>query len=174
MTDIERLGAAVATVPDFPKKGIQFKDISPILLDPSLLSLAADLLADPLKNLGLTKLCGVESRGFILGPMVAERLGIGFVPIRKAGKLPRKTLSCSYELEYGSATIEVHEDDLDSNDMVVIHDDVLATGGTAKAAATLVQEAGAEVAAFSFIMQLDFLKGRERLGKKDSFYLLTY
>lgn len=138
------------------------------------MSLAADLMTEPLRDLGLTKVCGIESRGFLFGPMIAERLGIGFVPIRKAGKLPRETHGCSYDLEYGSASIEVHKDDLKPQDKVVIHDDVLATGGTAQAASKLIHDAGAEVMAFSFIMQLEFLKGRNKLDNRDSFYLLSY
>ena len=174
MTDLDRLRSAIVNVPDFPKEGIQFKDFTPILLDPELLRLAVDLLVEPLRDLGLSKVCGVESRGFILGPMIAEKLDLAFVPIRKAGKLPRKTLSTSYDLEYGSASIEVHEEDIAKGDLVVIHDDVLATGGTAEAAARLIEQAGAEVVAFSFIMQLEFLKGAEKLANKDSFYLLSY
>lgn len=159
-SELER---AVRTVPDFPKPGIQFKDITPILADPALLRGVVSMLAEPYAGAGITKVVGIEARGFILGSMIANRLGAGFVPVRKAGKLPYTTIRETYELEYGSDTIEMHIDAVEAEDNVLIHDDVIATGGTAAATARLVEQAGARVAGFSFLAELDFLQGRHAL-----------
>lgn len=165
MTLPETLASAIRTVPDFPKPGIQFKDITPILADPELLRRTVDALVEPYFDQGITKVLGIESRGFILGAMLAERLGAGFVPVRKKGKLPAATLSEAYDLEYGSATIEIHADAVAAGEKVLIHDDVIATGGTAAATARLVKRMGGRLAGFSFLLELDFLKGRLALGQ---------
>ncbi|GAB5518130.1 MAG: adenine phosphoribosyltransferase [Rhodothermales bacterium] len=157
------LEAFIRTIPDFPKSGIQFKDITPLLADPVALQQAADALAEPYRGQGITKVVGIEARGFIFGPMLASLLSAGFIPARKPGKLPAETRAASYALEYGTDTIEMHADALTSNDLVLIHDDVIATGGTASAAAQLVAEAGASLAGFSFIVELAFLEGRTSL-----------
>ncbi len=157
------LKGAVRTIEDFPSPGIQFKDITPILGNPKLLRRAVDELVEPLVGEGITKVVGIESRGFILGSGVAHALGAGFVPVRKEGKLPYRTVREEYELEYGTDVIEMHEDAITPGDVVLIHDDVIATGGTASACARLVTRCGGELKAFSFLVELTFLKGRERL-----------
>lgn len=161
---MQELLNAIRTVPDFPSPGIQFKDITPILADPTLLRQALDLLSGPYRDSGITSVVGIESRGFIFGAMLADELGAGFIPVRKRGKLPALTLSESYDLEYGTDTIEMHADALGSNDRVLIHDDVIATGGTAEAAAKLVKKTGAELSGFSFLIELQALRGARRLG----------
>ncbi|TKC07073.1 adenine phosphoribosyltransferase [Pedobacter frigoris] len=158
-----KIKAAVRDVHDFPKQGIIFKDITPILKDPGLCKEITTALAEQLRGLEIDVVAGIESRGFLFGPSLAQLLGIPFVPIRKAGKLPYKTISQSYDLEYGSATIECHEDALLAGQKVLIHDDLLATGGTVVAASKLIMQLGASVAAYSFIISLDFLNGRQRL-----------
>lgn len=161
----ERLKSAIRDVPDFPKPGIMFKDITPIMLDASL---SKDLLAhltELYKDKGIDKIAGIESRGFLLGYPLAMALNIPFVLIRKAGKLPYHKLSHSYDLEYGSATIEIHVDAIKSGERVLIHDDLLATGGSAGAAAELIQKCGGEVAGFNFLVALNFLNGAEKLNK---------
>ncbi len=157
------LAAAVRTISDFPSPGIQFKDITPILGNPKLLRRAIDELVEPLIGEGITKVIGIESRGFILGSGIAHALGAGFVPVRKEGKLPYRTVREEYELEYGTDVIEMHEDAIGPGDVVLIHDDVIATGGTASACARLISRSGGELRAFSFLVELAFLKGRDRL-----------
>lgn len=159
----QRLRDAIRDVPDFPKPGILFKDITPILLDHTLCSDTADALANGVRHLTPDVVIGVESRGFFFGLMMAQRLGVPFVPVRKAGKLPYRTVSHKYELEYGTATVEMHIDAVQPNQRVLIHDDLLATGGTAAAAAELVKRQGGIVAGFSFLVALDFLKGEDAL-----------
>ncbi len=163
LDNVGELLAAIRTVPDFPKPGIQFKDMSPILGNPRLLKMAVDELVRPIKDLGVDKVLGIESRGFILGAMIAEQLHAGFVPIRKAGKLPAQTISESYDLEYGSAVIEMHADALEPGDRVLIHDDLIATGGTAAATGKLVKRVAATLVAYSFLIELDALDGRSQL-----------
>ncbi|WP_316794456.1 adenine phosphoribosyltransferase [Pedobacter frigoris] len=158
-----KIKAAVRDVHDFPKQGIIFKDITPILKDPGLCKEITIALAEQLAGVEIDVVAGIESRGFLFGPSLAQLLNIPFVPIRKAGKLPYKTISQSYDLEYGTATIECHEDALLAGQKVLIHDDLLATGGTVVAASKLVMQLGANVAAYSFIISLDFLNGRQRL-----------
>ncbi len=158
--DLER---AVRNVPDFPTPGIQFKDITPILADPNLLNRAVEALAHPFEQAGITKVVGIEARGFILGAMLAHHLGAGFVPVRKKGKLPYETVSSEYELEYGVDVIEMHVDAIAPNDRVLIHDDVIATGGTAAAGYDLARHAGGEVVGFAFLIELTFLEGRAKL-----------
>jgi adenine phosphoribosyltransferase len=150
----------VRDIPDYPKPGVLFKDITPLLGDREAFNAVVDGLA---AGFDADKVVGIEARGFILAAPVAYREGAGFVPVRKKGKLPSSVLEASYDLEYGSATIEVHDDAFSPGDRVLIVDDVLATGGTAAATVELVRRAGAEVAAVSVLMELAFLKGRERL-----------
>ncbi|MFG2072978.1 adenine phosphoribosyltransferase [Nonomuraea maritima] len=150
----------IRDVPDYPKPGVVFKDITPLLADPIAMAAVVDELAGAHEA---DKIVGIEARGFILAAPAAYRAGAGFVPVRKKGKLPSATLEESYDLEYGSATIEVHRDAFAPGDRVLIVDDVLATGGTAKAAVELVERAGAEVVGVAVLMELGFLKGRERL-----------
>jgi adenine phosphoribosyltransferase len=159
----EKLKAAIRDVPDFPKAGIVFKDITPIMMDPALSEEIIEHLVNVYKDQGLTKIAGIESRGFLFGYPLAIRLGLPFVLIRKAGKLPYHKISHSYDLEYGSATIELHTDAVSSGDKVLIHDDLLATGGSAGAAAELIQKCGGQVAGFSFLVGLNFLDGEEKL-----------
>lgn len=166
----------VRDVHDFPKPGIIFKDITPILKDPYLCKEITSAIADQLVKLQIDVVAGIESRGFLFGPALAQVLNLPFVPIRKAGKLPYKTISESYDLEYGNATIECHEDAMLVGQRVLIHDDLLATGGTVLAASKLVGQLGAIVCGYSFIISLDFLKGRERLATHGAevFSLLSY
>lgn len=171
-----KIKLTVRDVNDFPKPGIVFKDITPILKDPTLCRDIIRALAEQLKGIDVDVVAGIESRGFLFGPSLAQLLGVPFVPIRKLGKLPYKTVQQSYELEYGSATIEVHEDALIAGQKVLIHDDLLATGGTVVAASKLMRQLGAEIAGYSFIIALDFLSGRERIGpySKKVFALASY
>ena len=164
MIDLESF---IRDVPDFPKPGIIFKDITPLLADPAALKEACDRLAEPFAGKGITKVVGIESRGFIFGMPVAERLGAGFVPIRKPGKLPAETVSQSYELEYGTDTIEIHSDAVAENEKVLLVDDLLATGGTMSAAADLVAKLGADVVGIAFVLELCFLSGRDKLQGRD-------
>ncbi|SEF14256.1 adenine phosphoribosyltransferase [Streptomyces sp. Ag109_O5-10] len=164
MTDIEELlRSRIRDVEDYPEQGVMFKDITPLLADPAAFTALTDALAEIAERTGATKVVGLEARGFILGAPVAVRAGLGFIPVRKAGKLPGATLRQAYELEYGSAEIEVHAEDLGADDRILIVDDVLATGGTAEAAIQLIHRAGAEVAGVAVLMELGFLGGRGRL-----------
>ncbi|WP_405610554.1 adenine phosphoribosyltransferase [Streptomyces sp. NBC_00076] len=164
MTDIEELLLSrIRDVADYPEPGVMFKDITPLLADPAAFTALTDALADIAVSTGASKIVGLEARGFILGAPVAVRSGLGFVPVRKAGKLPGATLGQAYDLEYGSAEIEVHAEDLSSDDRVLVIDDVLATGGTAEASIQLIRRAGAEVAGLAVLMELGFLGGRARL-----------
>ncbi|ACU03058.1 adenine phosphoribosyltransferase [Pedobacter heparinus] len=171
-----KIKSTVRDVIDFPKPGIVFKDITPILKDPALCINITRELAEQLKGIEIDVVAGIESRGFLFGPALAQLLNVPFVPIRKVGKLPYKTVQQSYDLEYGKATIEVHEDALLKGQKVLIHDDLLATGGTVVAASKLIMQLGAEVTGYSFIIALDFLKGRLRLEPytKQIFSLASY
>lgn len=160
-----RIKQAIRDVPDFPKPGILFKDITPILLDHKLSIDIAEELATLVADWKVDAIVGVESRGFLFGMMTAQALRVPFVPVRKAGKLPYKTVSYEYELEYGTAKVEMHTDAIQPGWNVLIHDDLLATGGTACAAAELIQQQGGTVAGFAFLVTLDFLNGREALDK---------
>jgi adenine phosphoribosyltransferase len=153
----------IRDVADYPAPGVMFKDITPLLADPEAFKVLTETLADICVQRGATKVVGLEARGFILGAPVAVSAGIGFVPVRKAGKLPGATLAQSYELEYGTAEMEVHAEDLAAEDRVLIVDDVLATGGTAEASLQLVRRAGAHVTGIAVLMELGFLGGRDRL-----------
>ncbi|MBC2905993.1 adenine phosphoribosyltransferase [Streptomyces cupreus] len=165
MTDIEELLLSrIRDVADYPEPGVMFKDITPLLADPAAFTALTDTLAQIAERTGATKVVGLEARGFILGAPVAVRAGLGFIPVRKAGKLPGATLSQAYDLEYGSAEIEVHAEDLTAGDRVLVIDDVLATGGTAEASIQLIRRASAEVAGLAVLMELGFLGGRARLA----------
>ncbi|MFC1693447.1 adenine phosphoribosyltransferase [Candidatus Latescibacterota bacterium] len=164
----------IRDVPDFPKPGIVFKDITPLLGNPQAFAEAVKLLSESAEGLGITHVAGIESRGFIFGAAVAVRCGVGFVPIRKPGKLPHETLSESYTLEYGTDAIEMHNDAFGNSDRVFLVDDLLATGGTMSAAVRLVEKTGATVPKIAFVVELDFLKGRGKLGGYDITSLLTY
>ncbi|RZL31662.1 MAG: adenine phosphoribosyltransferase [Pedobacter sp.] len=163
-------------VADFPKPGIIFKDITPVLKDASLCAEITEALALQLKDIKIDVVAGIESRGFLFGLALAQALKVPFVPIRKAGKLPYKTIQQSYDLEYGSATLEVHEDAFTAGQNVLIHDDLLATGGTVVAASKLVNQLQANVAAYSFLISLDFLNGKQKLDQftQHTFSLVSY
>lgn len=155
---------AIRDIPDFPKPGILFKDITPILKNPALCSAMVDAFVEKLKGTEIDCIAGIESRGFLFGLMLANKLGIPFIPIRKQGKLPAQTISQTYDLEYGSATLEIHQDALLPGQKVLIHDDLLATGGTVMAAAQLIQQLGGNIAGFAFLVSLDFLNGKEKIN----------
>ncbi|MHB1340144.1 MAG: adenine phosphoribosyltransferase [Coriobacteriia bacterium] len=158
------LESYIRDIPDFPKEGIIFKDITPLLGSPEGFRSAIDTIAEEFAEAGVTKVLGAEARGFIFGGALAYKLGAGFVPARKPGKLPWTTTKAVYQLEYGTDSLEIHADALGPNDVVLIVDDVLATGGTAAAKNELVQTTGARTAGFAFLIELDFLGGREKLG----------
>jgi len=156
------LKSAIRDVNDFPKKGIIFKDITPIFSDPELCNKIIDEMERQIKPLDIDVLACLEARGFLFGPLLAQRLAVPFIPLRKSGKLPYKTFSQTYDLEYGSATIEMHQDAIKPGQRVLIHDDLLATGGTAVAGAELVKKIG-DVVGFSFLIELSFLNGRKKI-----------
>ena len=160
----DKIKAAIRDIPDFPKPGIIFKDITPILKDPALCQAIVDAFAGRLADTKIDVVAGVESRGFLFGLMLAIKLGVPFVPVRKAGKLPHTVKQKVYELEYGTATIEMHTDAIEPGANVLIHDDLLATGGTVTAASELVQELGGIVSGFSFVVGLGFLGGAEKIA----------
>ena len=159
----DKLKAVIRDIPNFPKEGVVFKDITPILQDPVLCSEIAEAFAREFADLQLDAIVGVESRGFLFGLLLANKLNLPFIPVRKEGKLPADTLKQTYDLEYGSATIEIHQDAFKPGARLLIHDDLLATGGTVVAASQLVQKMGGVVAAFAFVINLNFLKGSERI-----------
>jgi len=160
---VDELEARIRDIPDFPRPGIVFKDITPLVKDPASLRRAVHALLHPFAGEPLTAVAGMEARGFIFGALAAWELGIGFVPLRKPGKLPYDVQAISYDLEYGCAALEVHVDALQRGDRVLLVDDLLATGGTAAASCALVERLGAEVAACAFVVELDALGGRARL-----------
>lgn len=168
------LKEVIRDVPNFPIEGIIFKDITPLLSSADAFNQALEEFCKLCENKGITKVIGIESRGFIFGGAIANKLGVGFVPVRKPGKLPYKTQKQTYELEYGTDSIEIHEDALVKNDKVLLHDDLLATGGTMNAAVKLVESLGAEVIQISFLIELSFLKGREQLKGYDVHALMEY
>ena len=161
----EEVKLQIRNIPDFPVKGIQFKDITTALQQPECLRWMRDEMVNLYKNKGITKIVGIESRGFIIAPAVAMELGVGFVPIRKPGKLPAETVEISYQKEYGVDTIQMHIDALCAYDVVLLHDDLLATGGTMAAAIELVKKFGVKKVYVNFLIELDFLNGRELLEK---------
>lgn len=171
---VQDIYRCIRDVPDFPKPGILFKDITPLLLDPKALRRAVELMSEPFAAARATRVVSIESRGFLLGAPVALALEAGLVPIRKPGKLPAARGRVEYALEYGTDALEMHRDAVGRADRVLIVDDVLATGGTAGAAAKLVRAHGAEVVGFTFLIELDFLKGRERLAGERVEALLHY
>ena len=164
----------IADIPDFPREGIVFKDITPLFLDPQALRAAVEGLSDYAEPLAVDLVVSAEARGFMLGGAVAAKIGAGFIPARKPGKLPRETNSVEYVLEYGVDALEVHKDALAGGARVLVHDDLLATGGTAQALCELVEKAGAEVAGCAFVVELAFLHGRERLAPHDVHSLIVY
>lgn len=168
------VAAHIRDIEDFPKPGITFKDITPLLAHPQALAAAVDGLGEPFRDLGITKVVGMEARGFIFAAPVAVALGAGFVPVRKAGKLPWAVHRQEYQLEYGTDLLEIHEDALSADDRVLIVDDVLATGGTAAATVELVGQSRAEVVGLAFVLELGFLTGRAALGEASITTLVTY
>ena len=172
--DVQQLRDFLRDVPDFPKPGILFKDITPLLRSPEALERACELLAEPFANERVTAVAGIESRGFIFGSIVALRLGAGFVPIRKPGKLPWTTRKHEYILEYGSGTLEIHDDALTPDDRVLLVDDVLATGGTLAAATALVRGFDATLVGAGTVVELEFLGGRQKLANVSIHTLLRY
>ncbi|MEQ8470511.1 MAG: adenine phosphoribosyltransferase [Marinoscillum sp.] len=170
----DKLSKTIRDVPDFPKPGILFKDITPVLADPSLSAEVSSEFFNYWKDRGVEAVVGIESRGFIYGLQLAQQLGVPFIPVRKAGKLPFKTIKHSYDLEYGSAEIEIHTDAISAGQKVLIHDDLLATGGTAKAAAELIGKIGGEVVGFSFLVELSFLNGSKALNGAEVHSLVSF
>lgn len=171
---MQELADAIRTVPDFPKKGIQFKDISTLLKNGEVFKKSVDLLAERYREVDLDAIVGIEARGFIFGAALAYALGKGFVIVRKPGKLPAKTRQIRYELEYGADTLEVHEDAIGKGQKILIVDDLLATGGTVSAVTSLLRQMGADVIGCAFLVELDFLKGREKLPDLDIFTLVHF
>mgnify|MGYP001297597688 FL=1 len=170
----ESLTALIRDIPDFPKPGIRFKDITPLLSDPSGLSLAVELMANPWRDHRPDLEVGAESRGFIFGTALAQSLSCGFVPVRKPGKLPYETVSVEYELEYGKDTLEMHKDAIKPGQKVLLVDDLIATGGTAKAACDLIERLGGEVLGLVVLIELEELKGRALMGPVEVHSLLRY
>ncbi len=171
---MEELKTYIREVPDFPKPGIRFYDITTLLKDPQGLRLALDHFTALFAEHPIDKVVGIESRGFLFGPQLAYQLGAGFVPVRKPGKLPAATIAQAYELEYGTDHLEIHSDAVEPGERVLIVDDVIATGGTAAAAAQLVKSCGGEVAALGFVVELTFLDGRSKLAGYELKSLLQY
>jgi adenine phosphoribosyltransferase len=171
---MEHLKALIRDVPDFPMQGILFRDVTPLLRDPQGLAQVVDAFAERYRGQGIDAVAGIESRGFLFGAPLAVALGVGFVPIRKLGKLPADKISREYALEYGTNSLEVHRDAVRAGERVLLLDDLLATGGTARAAAELLEELGAQVAEAAFVIELAFLDGRTALGGRPVHALLTY
>ncbi len=172
--DLDQMKALVRDVPDFPQEGVLFKDITPLLADELAFSTVIDLIVVHFGRGNVDKVVGIEARGFILASPVAYHFGAGFVPVRKVDKLPWHTEAAEYALEYGTATLEIHRDGVAAGERVLIVDDVLATGGTARATAELVERIGGKVVGIACLIELDFLKGREKLDGYDLFTLLRY
>src|SRR5881398_2493778 len=171
---VEKLRAAVRDVPDFPKKGIVFKDITPILSDPALFHASIDVFLEDCRGKKIDKIVGIDARGFLFGSAVAYEPGVGFVPIRKRGKLPFKTEIAKYSLEYGEAEMEMHVDAMLPNERVVLVDDLLATGGTSAAAAALIRKVGGQLLEAQFLIELEFLHGRKQLEPTPIVSFLKY
>lgn len=176
MTDprIDELKALIRDIPDFPKKGILFKDITTLLADPKGFNTSLDMLVEELEGVSFDAIAGMESRGFIFGAALAARMHKPFIPVRKPGRLPAETVSIEYALEYGTDTLEIHKDAVTKGDSVLIIDDLIATGGTAAATGELVTSIGAEVAAYAFVIDLTFLGGKAKLGDHKVISLLEY
>lgn len=164
----------IRDVPDFPKKGIVFKDITTLLKDKTAFKEALERLYSKVSNLRVDKVVAIESRGFIFGSLLADRLNAGFVPVRKTGKLPAEKISESYQLEYGTDSLEIHIDAIQKGDKVLIHDDLLATGGTVHSVCKMVEKLGGEIVGILFLIELDFLKGREKLQKYSVHSIIQY
>lgn len=164
----------VRDIQDFPKEGIVFKDITPLLIDAKARKECLEILVSSVKDKKIDKVIGVESRGFFFGMLLAQELNVGFVPVRKPNKLPFHTISASYDLEYGMDVLEIHVDAIQKGDRVLIHDDVLATGGTAKAVCELVERLGGTIVQCNFLMELTFLNGREKIAGNEIFAAITY
>ncbi len=173
-TAVDRIRAAIRDVPDFPKPGIIFKDITPILGDPSLFGEVIRVFGERYRAMRIDKIAAMESRGFIFGAPLAAAIGVGFVPLRKHGKLPHTTLAQSFTLEYGEETLEIHTDAILPGERVLVIDDLLATGGTAAAAVHLVNNTGGDVVELAFLIELAFLKGRERLAGIPTFAMIRF
>jgi adenine phosphoribosyltransferase len=171
---VARVKDLVRDIPDFPKAGVTFKDITPLLADAKAFAAIISALATPFEQLGVDKVIGVEARGFIIAAPVAYRLGAGFVPVRKKGKLPASVYSDTYELEYGFDTLEVHTDSLAPGERALVVDDVLATGGTAAATCRLVEKLGGKAVGFACVIELGFLNGRDKLGELEVEALVSY
>lgn len=164
----------IRNVKDFPKKGIMFRDITTLLKNPEAMKYTSEKLLDFAKNLKVDKVVGIESRGFIFGSILSEKLNAGFVPVRKPGKLPAEKEQATYQLEYGTDTLEIHKDAINPGDNVLIHDDLLATGGTMEAVCKMIEKLGGNVVQISFIIELSFLKGREKLKSYDVRSIVEY
>ena len=174
MVDSKDFASFIRSVPDFPKKGIVFRDITTLLNDPVAFKEVLDRFESRFRSDHVDKIVGIEARGFIIGAALADRLHVGFVPARKPGKLPAKTLKEEYELEYGHDSIEIHSDAISRGERILIHDDLLATGGTASATCRLVERMGGTIVGCSFLIELSFLKGRNRLKGYDLFSIIQY
>jgi adenine phosphoribosyltransferase len=168
------LKSAIRSIPDFPKKGIMFRDITTLLKDPKAFAMVIDYFYGKYRDKSISKVVSVESRGFIFGAALAYKLGAGFVPIRKKGKLPAETVQQDYQLEYGTDVMEIHADAVQTGDRIVVHDDLLATGGTIEAACRLVEKLQGEIIGLSFLIELAFLNGRDRISKYPIQTLITY
>lgn len=168
------LNEFIRDIPDFPKQGIVYKDITPLLKDKTAFDYLINQIAEKYKNAGFKYICGIESRGFIFGAALALKMNIGFIPIRKAGKLPFETVKEEYSLEYGTDCIEIHKDAVEKSDKVLLIDDLIATGGTASAAVKLLETVGADVAAIVFIIELTFLNGIDKFDKDKVHTILKY
>jgi adenine phosphoribosyltransferase len=171
---VDKLRAAVRDVPDFPKAGIIFKDITPILSNGALFRASIDLFLEKCQGKGIDKIVGIDARGFLFGSAVAYKLGVGFVPLRKKGRLPYKTESAAYSLEYGEAEMELHVDAIERGEKVVLIDDLLATGGTSASAATLIKKVGGDLIEAQFLIELEFLHGRKKLDPTPVVSFLKY
>ncbi|MEM7468066.1 MAG: adenine phosphoribosyltransferase [Pseudomonadota bacterium] len=171
---MEDVKQAIRDIADFPKPGILFKDLTPVIADPLLMSKVTQGLSHPFRDENISAVAGMEARGFIFGSLVAQALNVGFVPLRKPGKLPAATHAVSYDLEYGQATLEMHQDAVTQGDRVLLVDDLIATGGTAVASCELIEAAGATVAACAFVVELDFLNGRQSLDKYKIHSLINF
>lgn len=171
---MSKLEALIRDIPDFPEKGVVFKDITPVLGDPEAFNTLIDAMSEPFQGQGITKVAGIEARGFTLATPVADRIGAGFIPLRKPGKLPYETVTEEYELEYGIDSLEVHTDAVTADEKVLLVDDVIATGGTAKAAIQLLRNVGADVVGFSVFIELAFLGGASKIDNVPLHVLLSY
>lgn len=171
---MKKIESFIREIPDFPKPGITFRDITPLLQDPEALRNTVQKLVDLVGDLKIDKVVGIESRGFLFGTVLAERLNAGFVPVRKSGKLPYKTYAEVYELEYGKDILEIHQDAIEKGESVLLHDDVLATGGTARTACNLIEKMGGKIVQCNFLTELSYLNGRSRLKNYEVQSLFSY